>query len=128
MKTRSAFLALALLTSPLAARAAEPAVSAQLIRLHDDLRLAPEQEPAWNAYTRAIAPNPEVAERHRATDEMLLRLSTPRRISLIAATMAADEVDFRRQGQAVTAFYDQLTPAQKKTFDDETLPSRGTPR
>lgn len=114
--------------SPCAVLAAEPAVSAQLARLHADLRLTPAQEAAWAAYTGAIAPSAEVEARHRATDRMLPSLTTPRRIALIAATMAADEADFRKQGAAVNAFYDQLTPAQQKTFDDETLPSRGTPR
>ena len=124
---RWAILGLALLL-PSAALAADQAVNAQLIRLHDDLKLTSAQESAWSAYTRAIAPNPEVEARHRATDAMLPSLTTPRRISLIAATMAADEADFRKQGAAVSAFYDQLTPAQQKTFDAETLPSRGGPR
>lgn len=127
MKTRWAFLSLALLLSPLAAHAAEPAGSSQLKRLHDDLRLSPEQENAWAAYTRAITPNPDVEARHRETDRLLPTLPTPRRIALIAATMAADEADFRKQGAAVSAFYDQLTPAQQKTFDQETLPGRGAP-
>jgi len=125
---RWALLGLALCLSPAAAVAAEPAVSAQLMRLHDDLRLTPTQESAWEAYTRAIAPNPEIEARHRSTDGLLPSLPTPRRIALIAATMAADEADFRRQGQAVTAFYGQLTPAQQKTFDDQTVPNRGSPR
>ncbi len=127
MLMRWAILGLVLFL-PAAAQAAEPAVSAQLIRLHDDLKLTSAQEAAWSAYTRAIAPNPEVEARHRATDAMLGSITTPRRIALIAATMAADEADFRKQGAAVSAFYDQLTPAQQKTFDAETLPSRGTPR
>ena len=125
---RWAILSLGLLMLPNAALAAEPAVSAQLARLHQDLRLTPSQESAWDAYTKAIAPNPAVDARHRATDELLPSLPTPRRIALIAATMAADEADFRKQGAAVSAFYEGLTAQQQKTFDAETLPARGTPR
>lgn len=126
---RRAILALflALPGLPVAAAPAQ-AVSPELIRLHDDLKLSQAQEPAWSAYTRAIAPDAQVEARRRETDRMLPGLPTPRRIALIASNMAADETDFRKLGAAVTAFYGQLTPAQQKTFDDETLPGRGTPR
>lgn len=123
---RSVILALsAALACTAVAKAAEPAVSAELIRLHDDLRLTPAQESAWMDYARAIAPNRDLEARHRAADQMLSALPTPRRIALIAATMAADEADFRRMGDAVDAFYARLTPAQQTTFDAETVPSGG---
>jgi hypothetical protein len=127
---RWAFLTLSLCLTP-AAAAAQPldtTVTPQLSRLHAALQLSPAQEPAWTAYTRAISPNPDVEARHRATDSLLPTLPTPRRIALIAATMQADEADFRHQGVAVNAFYLQLTPSQRRTFDDQTLPSRGSPR
>jgi hypothetical protein len=130
---RWAFFPLALsLALPLAAAAAaqpiDTSVTPQLTRLHEALRLTPSQEPAWTAYARAIAPNPDVDARHRATDQMLPSLPTPRRVALIEATMAADLADVRKQGGAVMSFYLQLTPSQRKTFDDQTLPSRGSPR
>jgi hypothetical protein len=102
---------------------AEQAVNAELIRLHDDLHLTVDQEMAWRDYTRAIAPAPEAAQRHRATTELLPAIPTPRRIALIEATMAQDAADFRRQGAAVTEFYGKLTPDQQRTFDRETLPA-----
>jgi hypothetical protein len=110
-----------------AARAAE-AVSAELIRLHDDLKLSDSQEAAWRDYTTAIAPDPQQAARHRATTELLPMVPTPRRIALIEATMAQDAVDFKRQSAAVNAFYGKLTPAQQRTFDQDTLPSGSDPR
>lgn len=48
------------------------------------------------------------------------RLPTPRRIALIEATMAADQADFRLQGLAVVHFYDLLSPAQQRIFDNQT--------
>jgi hypothetical protein len=102
---------------------AEQAVSAQLIRLHDDLRLSQTQEAAWRDYTRAIAPNPQLEARHRAADQLIPLVPAPRRIALMEATMASDLADFRRQGEAVTAFYNQLTPEQQRTFDRETVPA-----
>lgn len=105
-----------------AARAA-PAVSAELIRLHDDLRLTDSQEQAWRDYTNAIAPDPQTEARHRATQELLPMVPTPRRIALIEATMTQDELDFRRQGAAVNTFYGKLTLEQQRMFDMDTLPS-----
>jgi hypothetical protein len=109
------------------ARAAEQAVSAELIRLHDDLRLSDSQEGAWRAYAIAIAPDSQAVARHKATTELLPLIPTPRRIALIEATMAQDALDFRRQGAAVNAFYATLTSAQKQTFDQDTLPSSSAP-
>jgi protein CpxP len=105
-----------------AAYAAEQAVSAELIRLHDDLHLTGAQENAWRDYTLAIAPTQEAEARRRAAEAMMPSLPAPGRIALMAATMAQDLADFRREGAAVTAFYDQLTPEQQRVFDRETLP------
>lgn len=101
----------------------EQAVTARLIRLHDDLRLNVGQEAAWQDYAAAMAPDPQTLARHRATTELLPLVPTPRRIALIEATMAQDAVDFRRQGAAVNAFYGQLSAEQQRIFDRDTLPS-----
>ena len=108
-----------------AAKAAE-AVSAELIRLHDDLKLTEAQEPAWKQYATAIAPGPQAAARRRATQALLPTVPTPRRIALIEAAMAQDAADFRRRGAAVDAFYASLTPEQQRVFDQDTLPQAST--
>jgi hypothetical protein len=105
------------------AATAAQAVNAELIRLHDDLRLSDSQEQAWKDYTAAIAPDPQTQARHRATQELLPMVPTPRRIALIEATMAEDARDFQRQGAAVKTFYGKLTAEQQRTFDRDTLPS-----
>ena len=109
-------------------RGGEQAVSADLIRLHDDLQLTESQEAAWHDYTVAIAPDPQTQARHQATSELLPMVPTPRRIALIEATMAQDDLDFRKQGAAVNAFYGKLTAEQQKVFDRDTLPSGSDPR
>ncbi|MBS0362292.1 MAG: Spy/CpxP family protein refolding chaperone [Proteobacteria bacterium] len=110
------------------ALAANEPVSPMLIRLHDDLRLTPDQDAAWHDYVMAVAPDPNVEARHRATQELLPMVPTPRRIALIEATMQQDDLDFRKQGEAVKAFYGKLTPAQQKVFDRDTLPTEDDPR
>lgn len=104
---------------------AQQAVNADLLKLHDDLNLSPAQEPAWRDYTVAIGPNQDREARHRATAELLPLAPTPRRIALIEASMAKDAEDFHRQGVAVTAFYNQLTPGQQRTFDIDTAQPPG---
>jgi periplasmic protein CpxP/Spy len=48
---------------------------------------------------------------------MMAKLPTPRRVDLINAEMDQDVAAMRRQGEAVKAFYAQLTPQQQSTFD-----------
>lgn len=118
-------LALAL-AGPAAAQSSPP--PAALVRLHDALHLTPDQEPAWGAYAAAITPNATAQARHRQAEQLMPQLPTPRRIALIEATMATDQADFKLQGLAVIHFYDQLTPAQQRLFDSETLRPGGGSR
>jgi hypothetical protein len=113
-------LCLALAAGGARAQSAPP----ELIRLHEALHLTASQEAAWTTYVAAIAPTPQARARHLATAQLLPQLTTPKRIALIDATMTQDDVDFRQQGLAVTAFYSSLTPSQQRTFDMETLPTQ----
>ncbi|HZC16840.1 MAG TPA: Spy/CpxP family protein refolding chaperone [Caulobacteraceae bacterium] len=92
----------------------------KLARLHDSLNLKAGQEQAWHSYTAVIQAGSQATARHNATQTLLPQLKTPRRIALIEATMAQDVSDLRRQGEAVVAFYNQLTPDQQAIFDKET--------
>jgi hypothetical protein len=118
-----AVLALAAGPAALAQQPPQQAVTAELIRLHDALHLSATQETAWRDYTRAIAPDPQAQARRQAAEQLMPMVPAPRRIALMEASMERDLADFRREGAAVTAFYDQLTPDQQRTFDRETLPA-----
>ncbi len=91
-------------------------------QLHDDLHLSGAQESAWRQYTLAMSRGAEAQSRRQATQQLMPTLPTPRRLALLDATMSEDLADFHRQSQAVTAFYDQLSPDQQRIFDRETLP------
>jgi hypothetical protein len=95
----------------------------RLDRLHSSLNLSAAEEPAWRDYVAAVAPNPQGAARRHATQDLLPKLTTPRRIALIDATMQQDVADLRQQGQAVMSFYNRLTPDQQAIFDRVTVPS-----
>jgi hypothetical protein len=91
--------------------------------MHDTLHLTADQEGPWRDYVAAITPSPQGQARHRATSQLLPQLPTPRRIALIEATVAADNADLHRQGLAVMAFYDRLSPDQQRAFDRASLPA-----
>jgi len=110
-------LVLALATALCATGAIAQQRPADSSGLHDALRLSPGQEDAWRTYQAAIAPDPQVQQRHRAADMLLPQLPTPRRVALIEATAQADAADLHRQGEAVKAFYATLSPDQQRTFD-----------
>jgi protein CpxP len=107
----------------LATAAAAQQTPVRLTQLHDALHLDGQQEEAWRSYTAAIAPSDQAQARRHATEQMLPKLTTPRRIALLDATMEQDLTDRRRQGDAVIAFYGRLTPAQQAVFDRQTLQS-----
>ena len=108
-----------------AASAQQQDASSMINRLHDDLRLTAEQEPAWRQYQSAMQDNAQAQARRESTQRMLPQLQTPRRLALIEAAMSQDLSDFRRQSQVVVAFYERLTPAQQRTFDRELTPGSG---
>jgi hypothetical protein len=94
-----------------------PSPQVQLSQLHDALHLTATQEPAWRAYVAALRPDPSIQARRRSAAEMMPKLPTPRRVDLITAEMDQDLAVMRRQGEAVKAFYAQLSPQQQSTFD-----------
>jgi hypothetical protein len=92
-------------------------------RLHEALHLNADQETAWRAYQAAIAPDPQQTGRSRAAQQLLPNLTTPRRLALMRAEMQSDMTVFDHNAQAVTTFYNTLTPTQQVTFDTETARS-----
>jgi len=89
-------------------------------KLHDDLHLTADQETAWSQYAAAIGNGAQIQAQHQAAAMMLPQLQTPRRLALIEATMTEELADFRRQSQAINAFYARLTADQQRTFDRDT--------
>lgn len=94
----------------------------QLRSLHAALHITGAQEDAWRAFIAASQPDPEQAARERAAQQMLPGLTAPQRVDLSIAAMQADLATMRQRGAALKAFYATLTPAQRATFDRETLP------
>lgn len=111
-----------------AAAAAQPPASSSPTKLHDDLRLTAGQEGVWQQYLRALDDGGQMQARRQAAEQLLPQIPTPRRLALMEATMTDELADFRRQSQAIEAFYSQLTPDQQRTFDRDTLPQANAAR
>ncbi len=92
--------------------------------LKGKLNITPAQEGAWNSYTKAMQP-PARDGSQRLDRDAFAKLTTPERIDRVQAMQAERQTAERQRGEATKAFYAQLTPEQQKTFDSETLRSRG---
>jgi len=111
------FLAL-LAASPVTAQPDQPA---WLARLHDALRLRPDQEQAWARFQQASAMDPQDDSRHRDAYDRMARLRAPQRMELSIDLMRSDLEGMERRRDALKDFYGALSPDQQAAFDRETL-------
>ena len=99
--------------------------AAHLAALKDKLKLAPEQEAAWNAFASAGQPgmNRTGGDRPAMRAEFAM-LSTPERVDRMQAMAEARSTRMAERAEAIKAFYAQLTEEQKKVFDAEAMTGR----
>ena len=92
-------------------------------KLKTELKLRPEQEPAWVALASAITP---LARPPRPDRVEMEKLSMPERLDKMKQMMSqhheARVAEMDKHAAAVKAFYAVLTPEQKKTFDAKAMP------
>ena len=93
-----------------------------LDRLKAELKLSPEQEPAWLAFVARSQPTPKPLA--QAADKPWNQLTTPERIERFKAHQAERQVAMNQRLDAVQGFYAALTPEQQKVFDTRS-PLRG---
>ena len=117
MVMASAFL-LAMAAGPLAA---QPDPSQWSARLHNALRLRPDQEQAWQVFQQASAPSAQEDAQRRDAYERMGSLRAPQRMDLSIQLMRSDLQDMERRGEALKTFYATLSPDQQVAFDRETL-------
>ena len=96
----------------------------RMAQLKADLKISAAQEGAWNQFVAASQPpvSPQRQQQNRADFD---KLTTPQRIDLMQQRMTERQAQMKQRGDAVKAFYAQLTPEQQKTFDSR--PMRGGP-
>ncbi|MDD5295963.1 MAG: Spy/CpxP family protein refolding chaperone [Rhodocyclaceae bacterium] len=88
----------------------------RMAQIHDALKLAPAQEPAWNVFADKVKPVP-MAE--RPDFEALSKLPTPERLDKMQALAKERQERGAAHAAAVKEFYAQLNPEQQKVFDAE---------
>ena len=83
------------------------------------LKITPQQEGAWSAWTAAMKPAANRPQRpDRAEFE---RMTTPERIDRMRALRAQRQAERDRKMDATKTFYAALNADQKKTFDAASL-------
>ena len=91
-------------------------------KLHDALKLAPNQEAAWAAYSTAVKP---AARAERGERGAWKTMAAPERMAK-RIEMARQRVTIMETRlQATNAFYAVLTPEQKKLFDENSMQRGG---
>ena len=83
--------------------------------LHDKLKLTPEQEAAWTAFTGKMKP---VLPGQRPDWTEFSKLPAPERMSKMVEIMKGHEAQMENHVAAVKDFYATLTPEQQKVFDE----------
>jgi protein CpxP len=92
-------------------------------RLHDALKLTPEQDSAWKKLMDSQHPMARM-EPGKADD--WAKLTTPERADKMLERMQEHQSRMTQHVAALKDFYAMLTPEQKKTFDDfHSAPRRG---
>lgn len=100
----------------------------RLAQLKEQLKLQPNQESAWQAFTQTL-PDPAFANRaeRQAERQALARLSTPERMDRMLAKADERRTRMVQRAEAVKKFYAQLSPEQRQVFDAQSA-SRGQGR
>lgn len=92
-------------------------VNRHLADLKQKLQITAAQEAAWTSFATAMQPPANV---QRPDRQAMANLTTPERLDQMRAMRDRRNAEMDRRAEATKAFYAQLSPEQKKTFDTET--------
>jgi transglutaminase/protease-like cytokinesis protein 3 len=87
-------------------------------QLHDKLKLSPQQEPAWKAFTEATKPqHDQKMHQAKADRQAMAAMSAPARMEKMLEHSKERLARMQQQLDALKSFYAVLTPEQQKIFD-----------
>jgi protein CpxP len=92
----------------------------RLDQLHKELKLTPEQEADWKAFSEKLDAAKKERKEARPDGEDLRKLSAPDRLEKMIEFGKARQAAMEEVLAATKTFYGKLTPEQRKTFDDLT--------
>jgi Spy/CpxP family protein refolding chaperone len=94
----------------------------RVAKLHDELRITPSQENAWNAFVASMK-HPQHDRQHMGGREgdraAWAGLSAPQRAEKMLERQKARTAAMEQRLAAMNSFYAVLSPEQKKVFDDK---------
>ena len=96
-----------------------------LAALKDKLKLAPEQEAAWQSFAEAGKPGQMAGMDRRTMREDFDKMNTPQRMDRMLELSDARRAHMQARAEAAKALYAQLTPEQQAVFDAEAMPKLG---
>jgi protein CpxP len=87
-------------------------------QLHDKLKLTPQQEPAWKAFTEATKPqHDQKSMQSRVDHQAMTAMSAPARMEKMLDRSKERLARMQQHLDALKSFYAVLTPEQQKVFD-----------
>lgn len=89
----------------------------RLGRLHEQLRLTPEQEPAWQAWTGTMKEKMTQMQERRPDFEAMGKLPAPERMAQMLERHKEHQKQMESGLASLRDFYGKLTPEQQKVFD-----------
>ena len=87
----------------------------RIAKLHDELKITPAQENAWNAFVASMQP-PARQPHDRAA---WANLTAPERMAKMIDRQKQRTAALEQRQSALNTFYSVLSADQKKTFDDK---------
>lgn len=87
-------------------------------RLHDALKLTPQQEGAWTKFQES---HPFAGNAKRPDPADMAKLTAPERAEKMLERQKQHQEAMSQHVNAMKDFYAQLTPEQKKVFDEQTM-------
>jgi hypothetical protein len=96
----------------------------RMTELKEKLKLAPEQEAAWNKFAEASQPGPRQGADREAMRSEFEKLNTPQRLERMQAMSEVRRARMAERVEATKTFYAQLNPEQQRVFDAEAMPGR----
>ena len=95
----------------------------RVARLHDELRITPAQENAWNAFVASMKHDQrgrgEHANGQHGEHAAWAGLSAPQRAEKMLAMQKQRTAAMEQRVAAMNSFYSVLSPDQKKVFDEK---------
>jgi hypothetical protein len=90
----------------------------RVAKLHDELRITPAQESAWNGFVASMK-RPQHAGGQHGDRAAWAGLSAPQRAQKMIERQKARTAMMEQRLAAMNSFYSVLSPDQKKVFDEK---------